>query len=62
MSDNRLNSLTRLALVNSGSTEIVVFDNTEKRYHIFKGVTISSSSKVIERLKSTFGEDCVVLK
>lgn len=62
MTDSRLSSLTRLALINPGSKEIVIFDGSQKRYHALKGTTISSSDKVIERLKGIFGEDCVVLK
>ena len=62
MSDSRLNSLTRLALINPGNKEIVVFDSAERRYHALKGTTISSAENVIARLKSVFGEDSVVLK
>lgn len=62
INDSRLNSLTRLALINPGNKEIVVFDGAQKRYHTLKGTTISSSDSVLVRLKSIFGEDCVVLK
>lgn len=62
MSDSRLNSLTRLALINPGNKEIVVFDSAARRYHALKGTTISSAETVIARLKSVFGEDSVVVK
>ena len=62
MADTRLASLTRLALINPGNKEIVVFDSSSKRYHALKGTTISNSVKVTDRLKSIFGEDSVVIK
>jgi len=62
ISDSRIPSLTRLALINPGASQIIVYDSTEKRYHSLKDVRISTSDKVVLRLKSIFGEDSVVLK
>ena len=62
MTDSRLQSLTRLGLINPGAAKIVVFDSEQKRYHALKDVLISSNENVILRLKSIFGEDSVVLK
>ena len=62
MSDTRLNSLTRLALINPGSVKIVVFDASQRKYHALKDVSILLSESVISRLKSTFGAENVVIK
>jgi len=62
MSDTRLNSLTRLALINPGGVKIAVFDASQRKYHALKDVSISLSESVISRLKSTFGAENVVIK
>ena len=62
INDSRLTRLTRIAMLNPGRTEIVVFDSSTKKYSTFKGATISSSDAVIERLSSVFGEENVVKK
>ena len=62
ISDSRITSLTRLALINPGNAKIVVYDSSQHSYHKLKDVAISPSEKVIFRLKSIFGEDCVVIK
>jgi DNA polymerase-3 subunit alpha len=62
MDDKRINSLTRMALLNPGKTKIVVFDVNTKKYSAIKDVFINPSEKVISRLNSIFGDDSVVLK
>ncbi len=62
VSDSRIPSLTRLGLLNPGSSKIIIYDAGEKKYHALKDVTVSPSEKLILRLKSIFGDDCVVIK
>ncbi len=62
MSDSRLPTVTRLALLNPGSTPIAVFDASMGKYHALKDVMISNSEKVLTRLKTVFGDDNVVFK
>ena len=62
ISDSRLPTVTRLALLNPGSTKIAVFDTSTGKYHSLKDVVISTSEKVLLRLKTVFGEENVVLK
>ena len=57
-----INVLTRMALLNPGNARIIVYEMDSKGYSAFKDVKISSSEKVIARLKTTFGEANVILK
>ena len=61
-SDQRLARLSRISMLNPGQASIVVFEASTKKYSIFKGGTISPTDKVIDRLKSIFGEENVVKK
>lgn len=62
ISDAAINKITRISLLNPGSTEVVIFDASTKKYSALKGVSISSDEKVIGRLASIFGGENVVLK
>ncbi len=62
LSDKRLPSVTRMAMLNPGKTEIAVFDSSHGKYSIIKDVCIDANEKVVIRLKSIFGEGNVVLK
>ncbi len=60
--DKRIPLITRMALLNSGDTEIVVYDTVTKKYSLMKDIKISTSSTVLERLRIVFGENNVILK
>ena len=60
--DKRIASITRMALLNSGCANIVVYDNKTKKYNAMKDVKINPSDSVIERLRKIFGDDSVVLR
>ena len=58
----KLSSLTRLGLLNPGKATVIVYDTSTRKYHAMKDITLSHSEKVISRLKTIFGEECIVLK
>ena len=60
--DKRIANITRMALLNSGKTNIVVYDVRTKKYNAMKDTKINPSDAVIERLRKIFGNDAVVLR
>ena len=60
--DKRIANITRMALLNSGKTNIVVYDVRTKKYNAMKDIKINSSDAVIRRLRKIFGDDAVVLR
>ena len=62
ITDNLINKISRIALLNPGRCEVVVFDASTKRYSALRGVEISSQENVISRLCSIFGNENVVVK
>lgn len=62
MSDDRIRAITRMAILHSGKTEIIVFDTASKKYSVLKDMRISADEKVIARFKVLFGEENVVFK
>ena len=60
--DKRIANITRMALLNSGKTNIVVYDVRTKKYNAMKDVKINPSDSVVERLRKIFGNDAVVLR
>ena len=62
ITDNLINKITRISLLNPGSAEVIVFDASTKKYSALKGVRISSEESVISRLASIFGEENIVVK
>ena len=60
--DKRIASITRMALLNSGHANIVVYDVKTQKYNAMRDVKINPSDNVIERLRKIFGEDAVVLR
>ena len=62
ISDPKISTLTRLALLNSGNSKIVVYDSSTKSDRVLKESQIALTEKVISRLKSVFGNDNVVIK
>lgn len=60
--DKRIASITRMALLNSGKTNIVVYDVRTKKYNAMKDTKINPSDAVLERLRKIFGDDAVVLR
>ena len=58
-----VNKITRLATLNPGSVEIVVYDASTKKYHALKDAAISIENKrVLDKLYDGFGKENIVLK
>ena len=63
ITDYAVNKLTRLATLNPGCTEIVIYDSSTKKYVALKDVGISVENKrVIDKLCDGFGKENIVLK
>ena len=62
LADSRINSIERLSALYRGNAEIVLFDETTRKYSKLKGVTVAPTEKVLEKLTSYFGDGAVVLK
>ncbi len=62
LNDERINIIHRMAQLNRGNAQVVLYDVTTSKYSAMKGINITPSDAVIARLKSKFGEGSVVLK
>lgn len=62
LSDKRLNSLVRMVSLHPGDCEIVVFDESAKKYVAFTNGRISPSEDVIARLESIFSKENIVFR
>ncbi|MBO5879331.1 MAG: hypothetical protein J6Q68_02105, partial [Clostridia bacterium] len=62
LSDAKIPTLTRMALLNPGKAKVVVFDCSTKRYSALTDAFIDPTEKVFARLKNVFGENNVVIK
>jgi len=62
LEDKRINTLTRLAILNRGDTPIVLFDSSTRKYCALKGSFIDASELLVERLGEIFSKENVVLK
>jgi len=62
LTDDLTKKVTRISLLNPGKCEIVFFDSKTKKYCILKGVTVSSDESVLNRFRSIFGSDNIVVK
>ena len=60
--ESRLAPIYRLANLNPGTAEIAVFDASVRKYIAIKNIKLSSGEKVIERLRSIYGESNVAVK
>ncbi|MBQ1260937.1 MAG: DNA polymerase III subunit alpha, partial [Clostridia bacterium] len=61
-SDGRLNVLYRIASLNPGGTELVLYESISGKYLTLKGYSINPTEQVIARLGKNFGTDNVILK
>lgn len=62
MSDRRITALSRIAMLNSGDVDVVIYDSATKKYSLLSGAKISREEKTLRRLYELFGEENVVLK
>lgn len=62
LSDDRITVIYRMAALNEGDTQIVLFDTVQKKYSALKNVFINPSERVLSKLSALFGDSSVVLK
>ena len=62
LDDKRINTLSRLAIINRGETPIILFDASSRKYCAMRGSTIDSGENMLERLREIFSPENVVLK
>ena len=62
LADERINTLSRIAALNRGDTEVVVYDSSTGKYSVLKGASLNPTDKVLARLSSIFSSENVVFK
>ncbi len=62
LNDKRINNLRRISSLNRGNAKVILFDESTKKYCALKDALIDPSERVLTRLASLFGEECVILK
>ena len=62
LSDKRINSITRIALLNSGEVKVVLYDLKTKKYSVMKDCALKIDERVLARLADLFGKDNVIYK
>ena len=60
--DQRINNITRIAALNRGDAKVFLYDESQKKYVVMKGIGIDPSDKVISRLRSVFSQENIVFK
>ena len=60
--DTRIQKLIRMATLNPGDVQIVIFDSKDKKYSLIRGAKICISEEILNKIKDSFGSDSVVLK
>ena len=61
LDDERINAISRMAMLNRGDTQIVLYDVTSGKYSAMRDVKINPSERVLARLYELFTKECVVL-
>ncbi len=62
LNDPRIQIIYRLAALNRGATQIVLFDESTRKYSSLKNITVAPSERVMSKLREQFGDSAVVLK
>ena len=62
LKDERVNTIFRIAALNRGDTEVVVYDASTGKYSVLKGALLNPTEKVLERLSSVFSTENVVFR
>ena len=62
LSDERINRLTRICALNRGNVNVVLYDESAKKYSLMKGASVRDDEDVIRRIESVFGSGNVILK
>ena len=62
VNDGIINTVTRISALNRGDAEVAIFDASRGKYLKMKNITVAPSEKVVERLRSIFSPENVVLR
>ena len=62
LNDERIDKLFRIAALNRGDTEVVVYDTSTGKYSVLKGATLNPTEKVLTRLSTLFSTENVVFR
>lgn len=62
LNDASINRIIRLSTLNRGRTQIVLFDESTRKYSAMRGGLIDPSDKVMDKLVEIFGAENVILK
>ena len=62
LSDERINIIYRMSMLNHGAVQVVLFDEGTRKYSALKGNFIDASDKVMVKLTEIFGDGNVILK
>lgn len=62
LTDERVKKINIQATLNSGSTQVVLFDSSTRKYSAMRGVKLNICESVMQRLYSIFGQENVILK
>ncbi len=60
--DERIPLIHRIAALNRGQTQVVIFDDSTRKCLAMKNVSVDPSEKVLSRLSDIFGDGNVVVK
>ncbi len=60
--DKRLDIVYRLAHLNRGAAQVIVYDASTGKYSAMKGLSVDPTDKVLNKLMETFGKENVILK
>ena len=62
LDETKIVPVYRLSNLNPGRASIVLFDSSQKKYVALKNYTISTRNEVVDRLKSIYGNENIVVK
>ena len=62
LSDTRINAIYRIAALNRGEAQVVLYDESTGKYSAMKDILVIPSERVLTRLRSLFSDGAVVLK
>ena len=62
LSDQRINNIRRISAFNRGEANVVLFDESRRKYCAMKDVLVDPSDKVMEKLTALFNSENVILK
>ncbi len=60
--EKKISPIYRIANLNPGRSDVVIYDATSKKYISVKNVTLNADKNIIERLKSIYGESNIAVK